>query len=67
MNILLNMPTAAKVMQEATVHKVRLFLSLGSTQSMLYSFSTAIVVGYGVMTGRYDKCIVDVLFIFLLY
>lgn len=43
MNILLNMPTAAKVMQDATVHKVRRFLSLGNTQSMLYSFFTAIV------------------------
>lgn len=42
MNILLKIPTAANVMQEATVHRARRFLSLGSTQSMLYSFFAAI-------------------------
>lgn len=42
MNILLNMPTAANVMQDATFHRICRFLSLGKTQSMLYSFLTAI-------------------------
>lgn len=43
MNILLNIPTAAKVMQEATFQNTLRFLSLGSTQSMLYSLFTTIL------------------------
>lgn len=47
MKILLNIPTAAMVMQDATFQNICRFLSLGKTQSMLYSFFMA-MVGYGV-------------------
>lgn len=47
MKILLNIPTAANVMQDATFQNNRRFLSFGKTQSMLYSFFTT-MVGYSV-------------------
>ena len=40
MKILLNIPTAANVIQDATFQNICRFLSLGKTQSMLYSFFT---------------------------
>lgn len=48
MKILLNIPTAANVMQDATFQNNRRFLSFGKTQSMLYSFFTT-MVGYSVL------------------
>lgn len=60
MNILLNMPTAANVMQDATFHKIRRFLSLGKTQSMLYSFFVAIAIPFRTRR-RYTRIVLVVI------
>lgn len=57
MNILLKMPTAASVMQDATVHRVRRFRSLGKTQSMLYSFFTNISRRYACIFSSETFCV----------